>query len=120
MFGLTGKYRIVVQDEIGLWAVKIYIIEDRGDKPYMARLVDGHLEFSELIAGSTNVPATLTLNRDIWELMKFQLIDTKVKDKSRVEGELEATQYHLEDLRTLLKLKTNYVISGQETKKEGR
>lgn len=72
----------------------------------LAHIVNGQLEMTEIQEGATDPEPTLRLPVEVWNAFKEVLIDKKFREKSEVEAELGATKYHLEDMRTLLKLKT--------------
>jgi hypothetical protein len=113
-------YEVVIRDQLAFLKVDIYIIDRGNSKLSIAKIEDGQLVFVEYENGAFDPPPTLSMPAGFWDVFKAKIIDKKVRDKNEVEAELKATKFHLEDLRTLLKLKTNYVISGQEIKKEGR
>lgn len=61
----------------------------------------------ELVPEGSEIKPTLLLNRYIFDLMVKAGVESGIKkeDESTTKGKLEATSYHLEDLRKLLKLK---------------
>lgn len=82
---------------------------EKEDKIYVAKKLD--LEFQEYTPYETH-PATLTVTlRDVRSGFFQDLINElnqlgfKPKSESFLQGELEATKFHLKDMRALLKLK---------------
>lgn len=94
---------IKIVEQPWLMSVSVYIFE-KGYKPSIAHYKDGRLEMSELVEGEIDPEPTLKLPYEVWDCLKHQLIDNKVRDKNEVEAELGATRYHLEDMRKLLKI----------------
>lgn len=95
---------VIVRDFDGGWSTKIWIINRSFDGVRSATVKNGMLEMTKIEEGK-EPPPTLELNMDIWRELKRVLIDNKVREKNEVEAELIATKYHLEDMRTLLKIK---------------
>jgi hypothetical protein len=97
-----GNWKIEVRELPWSMKVEIYLI-DKDYKPSLAHYKNGQIELTEIIEGLEQEP-TFTLPVSLWEAMKYQMIDNKVREKNEVEAELGATKYHLEDMRKLLKL----------------
>ena len=68
----------------------------------------GRLNEKKVEQGASDVKPTLELHQMIWDglLRAFQGV-AEPPEKSHIEGELVATKFHLDDLRVLLKLKSN-------------
>ena len=80
------------------------------DKTYIMRFDNnGETRFDEYKKDdySTKIPPTFILFKPLaTELMEaLKRVGVAPKDLSKVEGELIATKYHLEDMRELMKLK---------------
>lgn len=87
--------------------VKIFIYEERGDKTFLAKPVE--LELEE-IDRHKSIEPTLRIggvSNQFLQSLAEELDELKIKtDKdAKIQGTLEATKYHLEDMRSLLKLK---------------
>lgn len=83
--------------------IKIFVLEYRDHQKYVL-----HGNEWEFVAEGASMPMpTVIIQRDdIDELLKELLkLDVKPTAHSKLEGTLDATKFHLEDLRTLLKLK---------------
>ena len=88
--------------------VNIGFIETRNGKDYIAKPVD--LEFEEM---HPDLDVKPTLRIPSFQAMEFMKALAEALDKqeiktdkdAKIEGTLDATRYHLEDLRKLLKLK---------------
>ena len=70
------------------------------------RFLDGK-DWVEHTEGAGDPPHALYIGvSDVQDFLKqVESLGVKTDATSKVEGKLEATQYHLEDMRTLLKLK---------------
>lgn len=101
---MTNKnWEVKVVDKFGLWSVDIYLVE-KGHSISLAHFKDGQIEMEEIKDGMIDPKPTMTLPMELWAAIKATMIDDKIRDKSEVEAELNATKYHLEDMRKLLKL----------------
>ena len=97
---MNNQYKIVIQEKPWSLNVDIYILE-KGYRTSLASVKDGYLEMTELKEGETEGKPTLIIPLEVWQILKREMIDNKVREKSEVEAELMATKYHLEDMRTL-------------------
>ena len=89
--------------------VGIYFYERRNGKTYLAKPVE--LEFVEKEEGGPTSLPTISISHiyaePLLEAIAQALDEAGVQtdNDAKVQGTLEATKYHLEDLRSLLKLK---------------
>ena len=94
-----------VQIQYGINGVEIYIFKDRDGKRYVAKPVI--LEFEEIKLGERVYP-TLCINpfeateflKSLAEALDKQ--EVKTENDYKIQGILEATKYHLEDMRRLV------------------
>ena len=79
----------------------------RGNKIEICYFDDrGRMLFKELKEGAIDPPPTMRINRSIWEgIVKSINGFQEIPEKQSVDAELKATKYHLEDMRSLMKLK---------------
>jgi hypothetical protein len=67
---------------------------------------DGLLQWDKIKVGDFDVKATIEMNSLLWDCISKALQGVaQPPEQSHIEGELQASKYHLEDLRKLLKLK---------------
>lgn len=100
----VSVYRVPWNGEIG-----IMFWEERNGKVYAAKPCD--LVFEEVAEGTFNSRPTLSIShfyapaflKALAEELDHQGV--KTDNDSKIQGTLEASRYHLEDLRKLLKLK---------------
>lgn len=97
---MNNQYKIIVQEKPWSLNVDIYILE-KGYRTSVASVEKGYLKMTEIKEGANEAPPTLTIPLEVWEVLKREMIDNKVREKSEVEAELGATKYHLEDMRKL-------------------
>jgi len=102
------KRELIVSISPGPFGVELYIGEALGEKFSVARPVELVFEevSKEIVCEPTlkmNTFFAMELFRALAEAMDKEGIKTD-KD-AKIEGTLEATRYHLEDLRKLLELK---------------
>lgn len=109
---MNVQYKIVVQEKPWSLNVDIYILE-KGYRTSLASVEKGYLVMTEVKEGAEVGKPTLTIPLEVWEILKKEMIDDKVREKSEIEAELMATKYHLEDMRTL-------ALPTQESVKEKR
>ena len=87
--------------------LELYFFDDRNGERYLAQPVK--LEFKKSIRGDSCKP-TLTINGCFTEEFLNALAEEldkkgiKTDKDAKIAGTLDATRYHLEDLRKLLKL----------------
>ena len=100
--------QIVVEPYFEGDLVRIYYGRRNGDDYYNYQLdKSGQFEITKISNGETKekIKPFLTLSRPIWENLVEVVRELKdPRPEIPVNGALEATRYHLEDLRTLLKL----------------
>src|SRR4051794_7629190 len=106
---IENKFEVFISTDPTFAGLKIWFIDRGGGKQHVAQPVQ--LIFQEF--GEAEMPEpTLTLNRyfadDFLRAMAEALNKrgVKVENEHKVHGQLEATKYHLEDLRALLKINT--------------
>lgn len=86
--------------------VEIFIFTERLGKWFMAKPVI--FDFEEVTDQSHMVKATLTLGIGVGELFLKELsnalggLNIKPESQSKLEGILEATEFHLKDMRDLV------------------
>ena len=100
-----GNWEVIEQEQVGQWTVKVWLVLRDGVRRSVAHIVKGQLIMTEIKEGEAEVEPTLNINLDAWRTLKNAMVEKKVREKNEVEAELEATKYHLEDLRKLLKIK---------------
>lgn len=99
--------KVIIRFEPDFDGAYIYLYEEYDGKKYLAKPIN--LEFSEIkeavIMGPT-IKIPYYDAKEFMESMAEQLDKDGIKtDKdAKIEGTLEATRFHLEDLRKLLKL----------------
>lgn len=110
---MNDKWEVKVEEYPGSWEVKIYLFRrNAAGRPAMVHIgKDGMVELTEIKPADVINEPTMALNRDAWIALKRALTDNIVAEKQDIEKALEAsdralgaTEYHLEDLRKLLKL----------------
>lgn len=101
-----GNWRVMVNPRPYDWNVEVWLIRKDGNRVENATVQDGIIQLKEVIEGSKEGHNPfLILPGDVWQLLVDAMTETTPPSKKeRIEGELEATQFHLQDLRTLLKL----------------
>jgi hypothetical protein len=103
-----GEIRIVVDRDPFSAAVRVFIGRSEAGRLFLARPVE--LIMEEVPHGQISEP-TLNLAGDFGNALLravAEMLDKegiKTEKHSRIEGTLEATSYHLEDLRQILKNK---------------
>jgi len=96
----------IQQSPIG--TVDIYIVDQRNGKTHVAEPVQ--LVFKKLPEGAIDPGPTLRLPRYMGESFLRALAgeldknNVKTDSDAKLQGTLEATKYHLEDMRQLMKL----------------
>lgn len=66
---------------------------------------NGLLKWDKVKEGGFEICPTIQMNRLIWDCISRALQGVaQPPEQSHIEGELQATKYHMEDLRKLLKL----------------
>lgn len=106
---MNENWRIEVQDRPAQLLTDIWIFR-RGDNNKVVvwrNLGDDAMEETEYENGLAKLPATLTIPTDLKPVLLEALTRNGVKppEQSFLKGKLEATEEHLRDMRTLLKLK---------------
>lgn len=98
----------IIQDDF-TDGVSIYFYQERDGKRYLMPEVSG--EFKEIDEGTAHIRPTMKIPgfaaRELLESMAEELDKKNIKTPNThlIEGKLQAREYHLEDLRKLLKLK---------------
>lgn len=99
----NDKYSIHIQEFVGGYSTKIWIFE-KSEKPRIASIdKNGLIKWITIQDEHADFPPTISLNYDLWKVLKRSMLEDKERDKSTVESELNATKYHLEDMRKLVK-----------------
>ncbi len=81
--------------------------EVTGEGIYIGRIVDGYIRYDEtpIKEGERTIPTINLGDEQIEKIIEeMAKLGCKPKVESKLEGQLEATKYHLEDIRTLMKL----------------
>lgn len=91
-------------------SLQIYLVEDNfpGGRKMIVKPM--HMELEELVPGHHAEPSLTLAGTMALEFTKAmaEALDragVKTEKDAKIEGTLEATRYHLEDLRRLLKMK---------------
>ena len=106
---IETKYEVYISSDPAFAGLKLWIVDRGGGHQRVAMPMQ--LTMKEFAEDETPEP-TLTLNRwlaDDFLSAMAEALDkrgVKVENEHKVHGQLEATKYHLEDLRTLLKINT--------------
>jgi len=108
---MTDGFKIYVQRNPAWGRIQLYIVQRVNGKVYAAQPLD--LVFKEIKEPdrAINPSATLQLDevmgRELFQALAEALDKEGIKTPSQhnLVGQLDATKYHLEDLRELLKLK---------------
>ena len=95
----SPTYEVVVRDHPGSWNVNVYLLNYGRDR-YIGRIVENILEWVEIKDGDEPEP-TFVINADVWKSIEHHFTADHERDKHMVEAELNATKYHLEDMRKL-------------------
>ena len=107
-FASDPAVRVHVEADVLGRGLRIYFVTRLGLDRALGRVTDdGRIEFDVIPAGQTYPAPTLTVPDGMVRAFVEALIEAVARppDQSKVEGQLEATRYHLEDLRALLQLK---------------
>jgi hypothetical protein len=100
---LDNECIVKIIDSPRSFGYDIGIIRKENGKLFIANIdKDGFLEFHEVQRGEIMIP-TFTLDDDIiLKLIEaYTNIGRKIPDHSKIEGKLEATEKHLEDMRII-------------------
>ena len=85
--------------------VEIWLLHKNGNITENAVIKNGLIELSEVKEGDIPEVPFLVVPMMVWQLIVDAMSkETPPTQKLQTEGKLEATQYHLEDLRKLLKI----------------
>lgn len=112
----NGEWEVKVIESIGDWGVNIWLINHTKGNIFIANVVEGRMELNEVKVLGEPVPPTFVMDKSAWDAFKEAMVDKKVRDKNEVESELKATKFHLQDMRTLLKLPM--LVQRQEVSEE--
>lgn len=97
-------YKVVVNPRPYDWNVEVWIIERRGDKSGIMSFDKTGIATITELKKNFETP-TFILPQQVWSLLIEAITEeTPPKKMDRLDGEITATKYHLEDLRKLLKL----------------
>jgi hypothetical protein len=103
--GVSGDFKCVVFNEPWSDSVKVYLMNTKSRE--IATIdKDGIIRFEEIEQGAdSNNKPLFTMSYFAWQSILQALGSIEPDDKqAENNGRLKATQYHLEDLRHLLKL----------------
>lgn len=106
---LNPEFEVIIHKEPWNGSVGILFVERRGERVYVGKPVD--IVMTELKPHEAVMEPTLRIHRmdsdGFLQALAKALDDRGVKTDAdaKKEGLLEATKYHLEDLRHLLKLR---------------
>lgn len=89
--------------------LRLWIVDDQSDRRKLLNYKDGHWIAIEVDDGMPQEPSLHLPGRFGEEVMQamaeaFSKRGIKTENDHKIQGTLEATKYHLEDLRKLLKL----------------
>jgi len=98
-----GDWRVFVNPRPGDWNVDVWLINRQGADTYNASVEKGTITLTKLKEGASPENPFLRIHQDVWQLLIDAMAEnTPPTKKERVEAELEATKYHLEDMRQLV------------------
>lgn len=102
----SANWKVLVNPRPYDWNVEVWFVQRQGSDAYLASIDKGQITLTLIKEGDATQKPTLIVPQEVWQLLSNAISETtpSVK-KERIEGELESTKYHLEDLRKLLKLK---------------
>ncbi|MBI1918521.1 MAG: hypothetical protein HYS12_27835 [Planctomycetes bacterium] len=106
--GTAGDFGISIESDFR-GGISFYFFERRNGKTFLAKPME--MVFKEVKEGEYSAGPTLRLDYlfgdAFLQAMAEALDDANVKTDSdaKIQGTLDATRYHLEDLRSLLNLK---------------
>jgi hypothetical protein len=83
--------------------VSLYIGQSTPNKNFICNIDEyGELIEHEVKSGKVDIKPTMKISRLIWDSLSMALQGVaQPPEKSHIEGELQATKYHLEDMRKL-------------------
>lgn len=101
-----GNWRVYVNPRPYDWQVEVWLTVQDGVQLSNATIKDGQIELKTVKEGSKEGHNPfLIVPSDVWQILVDAMTQTTPPTKKeRIEGELEATLFHLQDLRSLLKL----------------
>ena len=102
-----GDWQVFTQQQGYSDVIFVWLGQYRDGRYYNATVgKDGHLELAEVKEGAIDPKPLLKIPRRLWQMIVDDVsTNTKPTIKAEVDAELKATKYHLEDVRSLLKLK---------------
>ena len=108
------ELEIYIENALHMHAVKIYFVMRRNGKSSLGKIIEnGNIEFKEFNEGESVDNPTMVMDIHYFQIFGKAMLkaleerNIEPEEKSFVKGKFEATKYHLEDLRLLLKLKDN-------------
>ena len=106
------ELEIYIENALQMHAVKIYFIIRRNGKSSLGKIVEnGKIEFKEFSEEESIDNPTMIMDVHYFQIFGKAMLKAleerhiELEQKPFVRGKFEATKYHLEDLRLLLKLK---------------
>ena len=102
-------FEMAIQSDFATGEVGLYIAERRDGELYVAKPVN--LIFKHVPKGHATKGPTISINhfdsKEFFSAMQKVMSERGIETESEgmAKGKLEATVHHLEDMRTLLKLK---------------
>lgn len=111
------ELEIYIENSYAMHAAKIYFIIRRNGKSSLGRITkDGDIEFKEFDPEeATEDKPTMIMDIHYFEIFGRAMLKAlkekhiEPEEESFIKGKLKATEYHLSDLRTLLKLENKKV-----------
>jgi hypothetical protein len=105
---MKQEIKAIVNQDYGDFKT-IYLVKNELGKIYNGTPDKyGNIKWKEVIEGSDHnqIPPLFKVNGWLWQdIVDAMVKQTPPRQQERIEGELDSTKYHLEDLRKLLKLK---------------
>ena len=103
--------------------LKLWIVDDQSERRKLLNYKDGIWIATDIENGNSGEPSLHLSGRLGEEIMQamaeaFSKRGIKTENDHKLQGTLEATKYHLEDMRSLLKLKANSK-SGKNGERHG-
>jgi len=114
----VGDWRCVVHQEPWNDNAKVYLMFDGNGKRKIAKLENGAVILKDFVEGAESKPF-MVIPYLAWQSI-ISVMGAIIPDEAIVEtgSELKATKYHLEDLRTLLKIKSLTPLTNEGEGKE--
>jgi hypothetical protein len=112
---MNTEWLIEIQDRPAMLLTDIWIYRRgfNGKVIVLYSLGEDKIEEKEYDTGFSRLPATLTISTYLVPVLLAAIVSKGIKppEQSFVQGKLEATELHLQDLRHLLKIPLEHTIN---------